>query len=216
METSIRKIVEQTATDDLETAVMSLEISGRIVGTTVEAFETECLDQGGAPPIGALVITVDGPPVVYAAVATISTTGIDPSRPLVPHGNPGEDLDTVLARNPHLPLLLRTSFEACVLAHRVGDEIRYGLPESPPRLFARVAICEATDQKLLLNDARFLDALVASASGDDEVLTAFLRRSSRSQTSPEAFLVNSARALVPLLGNEPERLAAILRRIRPL
>src|SRR6266487_1380067 len=91
--------------------------TGRIVAATVEDFEAECFQQDGAPPLGALVVTLDGEPAVFAAVAEITTAGLDPSRPLVPHGSPDEDLETVLSRNPHLPLLLRTSFSARIIAH---------------------------------------------------------------------------------------------------
>lgn len=191
------------------------QATGRIVAASIEAFEAECFEQDAAPPLGALVVTLDGGPAIYAAVAAISTAGLDPSRPLVPHGSADEDLETVLARNPHLPLLLRTSFNARILAHQDAEQIEHRSPDAPPRLFARVRVCDDTEQQRFVSGMDFLEPLLAAGEGGDDVAAAFLRRAGRSRVDRAAFLLEAGRALVPLLSGEPERLTAILRSIRP-
>jgi hypothetical protein len=195
--------------------VTDAEAAGRIVAASIEEYEAECFDQNGAPPLGTLMVTVDGEPAVYAAVASISTEGIDPSRPLVPHGAADEDLETVLSRNPHLPLLLRTSFTARVIASGDTGALYHRLPDVPPPLFARVRACADEETGHFVAGLAFLEPLLAGANGEDEVVTAFLRRVSRSQRDASRFLVEAGRRLVPLLSREPDRLTAILRSIRP-
>lgn len=195
-----------------------MQATGRIVAATIEGFEAECFDQGTTPPMGCLVVAVDGLPIVYAVVTSIATIGMDPSRPLIPHGDAGEDLESVLARNPHLPLLLRTSFDARILAfdgHESDEPIRYRLPDSPPRLFARVRACSDPERERFVDGLQFLEPLVTACENNDDVVAAFLRQSSRAKPNPAAFLLDAGRALVPLLSSDPERLTAILRRIRP-
>jgi hypothetical protein len=203
--------VEQASTADLATGETA---AGRIVAADMDAFDAECFAEAATPAAGALVRTIDGP-VVYAAVTSIETTGLDPSRPLVPHGDATDDLNAVLAANPHLPMLLHTSFRGQILAFKDEERTRYALPERPPSLWARVKVCEVDELRAFTENMDFLEPLLAAGAGEDEVVAAFLRQSSRCRPRSSAFLVEAGRALVPLLGREPDRLTAILRRIRP-
>jgi hypothetical protein len=159
--------------------------------------------------------TLDGDPPIYAAVMGITTAGVDPSRPVVPHGGPDEDLETVLRQNPHLPLLLRVSFSAAIVGHGTTGALRRYLPQSPPPLLARVAVCGAAEEAMFVADLDFLESLVGACSPQDEVIAAFLRRAALATGDRRGFLLAAARRLVPLLTNEPQRLVAILNRIRP-
>jgi hypothetical protein len=188
---------------------------GRIVEASVEALEAECLDGCPPPPLGSLLTTLDGDPPVFAAVTKIRTEGVDPSRPVVPHGAAEDDLETVLRQNPHLSLLLRVSFSATVIGHGRLGAVRYFLPESPPPLLARVAACSAAQTARFVQSLEFLYPLVRSGADQDEMIAAFLRRSADASSDRRAFLLAAGRHLVPLLGGEPDRLVTILRRIRP-
>jgi hypothetical protein len=188
---------------------------GRIVVASVDAIEAECLPGCSPPPVGALLITLDGDPPAYAAVTDIRTAGVDPSRPVVPHGGADEDLETVLHRNPHLPMLLRVSFNAPIIAHGPPMSPRHFLPEAPPPLLARVAVCGAEQIARFVEDLEFLDPLVRSGAEHDEMIAWFLRRAADASADGPAFLLAAGRRLVSLLGDEPERLVTILRRIRP-
>ncbi len=196
------------------TTTSSAGAVGRIVESTLEAFEAECLEGCVPPPLGALLATLDGEPTVYAAVTSIHTAGIDPSRPVVPHGGPDEDLETVLLRNPHLPLLLRVSFEAAIIGYADAASTHHRLPAAPPPLLARVNICDADDTARFTEGFAFLEPLTGTGSEHDEMVAAFLRRAADAAGDRQSFLLAAGRRLVPLLSPEPERLVAILRRIR--
>jgi hypothetical protein len=203
--------LEQAAPTDLASSDTAI---GRIVAAGVDEFDAECFSQASSPSAGTLVRTIDGP-VVYAAVLSVETAGVDPSRPLVPHGGVNDDLDTLLAANPHLPLLLRTRFRGRSVGRKDEYWIHHGLPERPPPLFARVKFCDASELRDFVAGMDFLEPLLVAMEGEDEVVAAFLRQSSRSQPHAAVFLLEAGRALVPLLSREPDRLTAILRRIRP-
>jgi hypothetical protein len=209
--------MEQATTADLaagEAGMQALgsEGVGRIVEATIQDLVAECLPQCQAPPLGALLVTVDGEHPVYAAVTGITTAGIDPSRPVIPHGGADEDLDTVLSRNPHLPMLLRTSFSALILAHHGSGGIRHYLPDAPPPLFARIRACDIEEQALFVGGLEFVEPLLGAG---DDAAAAFIRRASRSGPNAAGFLLETGRRLVPLLSGDPERLTSLLRRIRP-
>jgi hypothetical protein len=188
---------------------------GRIVSASSQSFETECFQHGFAPPLGTLVLTSDGDPLVYGAVSAVVTQGVDPSRPIAPHGAPDEDLQTVLNRNPHLPILLRTTFDAVIIGHERGDQVLHVLPDLPPQLVGRVRVCTSSEQLRFLGQLDCLEQLLGNGGMGDEVVAAFLRRASSGRPDARAFLLEAGRRLVPLLAAEPERLAGIVRRIRP-
>jgi hypothetical protein len=213
MACAIEQILEQAIPANM--SELQVAAVGRIVAATIEEIEVECFAQEAAPPLGALVVTMDGEPAIFGAVAAITTAGVDASRPLVPHGDAGEDLESVLARNPHLPLLLRTSFSTRILASVRSARVKYGPPDSPPSLFGRVRVCDQVEVRQFVSDATFLQPLLAAADPGDDLPTAFLRLASRSDHEATDFLVRAGRAMVPLLGGDPGRLTSILRRIRP-
>jgi len=188
---------------------------GRIVAASLAELRVECFELEGAPPLGALVAVAEQNPAVYGVVSSVTTEGVDPSRPVSPHGTADEDLGTVLSRNPHLPVLLRTTFTAVVVGFEEGGALRHYLPDTPARLIARIRVCDANDQCRFAESLEFLEPLLQSGSLADDVVAAFIRRTSRAHADPYRFLLDAGRALVPLLMNEPDRLAAIVRRIRP-
>lgn len=188
---------------------------GRIVAASLSGVRVECFELEGAPPLGALVVVAEEQPAVYGVVSSVTTEGVDPSRPVSPHGGADEDLTTVLSRNPHLPVLLRTIFEAVIVGHEEDGSLRHYLPETPPRLIARVRLCDAEEQRRFAETLDFLEPLLQSGALADDVVAAFIRRASLAQSERYRFLLAAGRTLVPLLMNEPDRLTAIIRRIRP-
>jgi hypothetical protein len=190
------------------------DLLGRIVVASLREFTVECFAEASPPPFGALVAVAESEPAVYGVVTDIITEGVDPSRPIAPHGTAEEDLETVLSRNPHLPVLLRTSFRALINAHVRHGAVCHYLPAAPPRLVSRVRLCDPTEQRRVVDGLSCLQPLVQGGAGD-EVLTAFIRNASLVQPDRRAFLVGAGRALVPLLAAEPDRLATVIRGIRP-
>lgn len=187
---------------------------GRIVAASLHDFTVECFPEASPPPFGALVAVAERDPAVYGVVTDIVTDGVDPSRPIAPHGGADEDLATVLSRNPHLPVLLRTTFRAVIGAHDLAGAICHYPPPAPPQLVSRVRLCDPDEQRRFLDGLHCLEPLVQGGAGD-EVLAAFVRNASIVQPDRRAFLVQAGRALVPLLASDPDRLATIIRGIRP-
>lgn len=191
------------------------QVVGRIVAASLRDFTVECFQRDAPPPLGAAVCVVEGGPPLYAVVHSSVTEGVDPSRPLAPHGDADEDLETVLSRHPHLPVLLRTTFAAAIVAHEREGATCFYLPDLPPRLMARVRLCEADELRRLAAHPEFLAPLLQRGEIGDEVAAAFLRHASAVERDAHQFLVGAGRALVPLLINEPERLAALVRQMQP-
>ena len=183
--------------------------------SSIARFVCACFTLEGAPPLGALVTVADGAPPIYAAVADVRTEGRDPGRRPVPHGGPEDDRARVLAQNPQIPALLQTTFDATVVGHGAGPALRHALPEAPAPVYARVRVC--TDEEVAAFASRFdfLTLLLDGAALADDVAAACLRRAAAVHPEARAFLVAAGKALTVALAAEPDRLAALLRRIRP-
>jgi hypothetical protein len=188
---------------------------GRVLEATISRFTCVCHALDGAPPLGTLVLVFEGGPAVYGVVADIRTQSIDPGRPLTPRGGPEDDRETVLAQNPQIPALLQTAFEAIVVGHRRDGGVRRYLPDSPPRIYARVRACTAAETAEFFHGFEFLPLLLAAGPLADQVIAACLRRAAAAMPAhPRAFLVQAGRALAHELAAEPERLAAVFGQIR--
>ena len=189
----------------------SSEIIGQVVEASIASFTAQSLELHRAPPLGSLVKT-DGP--IYAVVYDARTEGIERRRP-VAHLSGETDLQSFLDANPHLRHLLRTTFDAVVVGHGDGATLRHYLPPSPAAIFAAVRLCPQEEVARFSQSLDFLKLLLSAAANSDEVAAACLRLASTAHPDRRAFLVAAGKELAHLLTNEPHRLTAILRRIRP-
>ena len=191
----------------------------RAVGEIVEASTAEILAQCHrlyeAPPLGALVKS-EGDAPVYGVVAEVTTRSIDPGRRTMAMGEDDPSGDAVYERNPQLARLLATEFRAAVVGHLDDGRVRRYLAPLPPRIHDFVFCC-ADDETAAFSEALdFLPLLMAAPVGSpDEVVAAFLRRSSRAHADPEAFLLRAGKELATALGGQFQRLSAILKRLAP-
>jgi hypothetical protein len=179
----------------------------------VAQFTAACFRLEDAPPLGALVAVDNGP--IYGVVSDVRTEGRDPGRRLVPHGGPEDDRARVLARNPQIPALLHTVFEATVTGFGEGDALRQRLPPAPPPVYARVRVCTPDEVAAFSRSFACCALLLASGPLADEVTAAYLRRAASVHPNPRAYLVLAGKALTIELAAEADRLAALLRRLRP-
>ncbi|MFQ6090769.1 MAG: hypothetical protein ACE5LD_04955 [Candidatus Bipolaricaulia bacterium] len=178
-------------------------------------FVAECYELDNAPPLGSLVRVGDDIEI-YGVVHHIATESIDPGRRPIARGREESDVEEVYRKHPQLVRLLRTTFHALVLGHGRGGELRYYLPPHPARIQSFVYPCSQDELRQFTQSLDFLDVLVPAslgASGDD-VLAAFLRQAAGAHDYEHAFLVKAGKALALLLGGEPSRLNAILRRLK--
>jgi hypothetical protein len=187
---------------------------GRVLEATVARFLCSCHELDGAPPLGALVVVMDAGPAIYGVVADVRTQGLDPGRRPAPRGRPTDDRAAVLAQNPQIPALLHTTFEAVVVGHAGEGGIRRYLPDAPAPMYARVRSCTDAEVAAFCERFDFLGLLLAAGPLADEVTAACLRRAAAGRPDARAFLVRAGRALAGELATEPERLTAILGRIR--
>lgn len=189
--------------------------AGRVLEATVARFLCSCHELDCAPPLGALVMVMDGGAEVYGVVADVRTEGLDPGRRPAPRGGPADDRATVLAQNPQIPALLHTTFEAIVVGHGRADRMYRHLPDGPAPMYARVRTCAAEESARFFERFDFFPLLLSAGPLADEVTAACLRRAAAVQPAARAFLVRAGRALAQELATEPERLTAILARVRP-
>ncbi|MHB1132562.1 MAG: hypothetical protein ACYC4L_09270, partial [Chloroflexota bacterium] len=121
-------------------------------------------------------------------------------------------------RHPELPQLLRTEFHALVVGFRENGQIRRFLPPRPPRLHGFVHECSPQELTEFTQRLDCLPTLLAATSPlpADEVVAAFLRQAGTVREGPACleFLVGAGKELARALGNDPQRLTALLLRMR--
>ena len=91
------------------------------------------------------------------------------------------------------------------------------LPPRPPRLHAPVMACHAQETGAIPDAPDFLRAALAFPveTNADEIIAACLRRAFQCRDQDFAFLVRAGKRLALLLRDDPERLAALLRKLEP-
>ncbi len=191
-----------------------LDVIGRVIEAKVAQFSAECYELHTAPDLGTLVAVENPRGEIYAVVCDVMTASVEPGRRPVAHMPPDADADAILEDNPQLKLLLKTTFEAIVVAFRANDGIRQHLPPAAARIFARVRPCSAAVVRQLTDEPQFLKLLLTAGSASDEVIAACLRQAAESHLDPNRFRVRAGKALLGLLGHDPDRLTAILRSIQ--
>lgn len=201
-----------TLTTSMHAAVESV---GRVMQAEISIFHCVCHELDCAPPLGALVLVMDGEDDIFGIVSDVRTVPQDPGRSPAPRGGPGDDRATVLAQNPHIPALLHTTFQALVVGHEGPREIARHLPDAPARIYSRVRVCDPIEMARFFERFDAFKLLLGTGPLADEVVAACLRRAAATQPNPRAFLVRAGRALAVELATEPERLTAILSRVRP-
>jgi hypothetical protein len=191
----------------------------RLIGEIVESSTTEFLAQAveldAAPPFGAFVeVAADEALTLFAVVAHVQTSGIDPGARAIMRGHGDVRDERIYEENPDLPLVLRTTFRALVVGFGEGERLFQFLPPRPARLHYSVFTCAAGNVREFTTSG--LDYLQALLNGSevpaDELLAANLRYTAALYTDGAEFLQLAGRELAQLLRADYPRLTAILRR----
>jgi len=91
-----------------------------------------------------------------------------------------------------------------------------GLWLMPPRIHDFVFPCHEDEVAGFSDSLDFLPLLLAAPIGSpDDVVAAFLRRSSRSHPDSDAFLVQAGKELATVLSGQFQRINGILKRLAP-
>ena len=188
-----------------------------VIETSSTGFTAQCYDLNAAPPLGSLVKTsVDGI-TVFAVVAHVSTTSLEPGRKPVARGRDEVTEDDIFKANPQLEKLLRCEIEAIIVGHQFEGEIRHYLPPRPARLHGFVYACSDDEVRDFSKKTGFI-TLLLSAQGEvsaEEMPAAALRRMSSSYEGEDRrrFLLIAGKALAQLLSADYNRLKTILERL---
>lgn len=187
----------------------------RIIDTSTHRFIVQSMRLNQSPSLGSLIHVDDRGRTIYGVVITIETGSIEPGRLPYVRDSVDGDSESYLRENPHIALLLRTTYTAAVVGYKEDDVVRHYLPPAPPGLYAGVQSCSPEDTRRFLGDSFGFLSLLLSHDKADDALAACLRSMAATYSDRNAFLVSAGKALTVLLSFDPTRLTDLLRRIRP-
>lgn len=188
-----------------------------VIETSSTGFTAQCYDLNAPPALGSLVKTsIDGV-TVYAIVAHVSTTSLEPGRKPVARGKDEATEEDIFKANPQLEKLLRCEVDSTIVGHRLDGETLHYLPPRPARLHSFVYACDDIEVRDFSKKTGFLTLLLA-AQGEvsaEEMTSAALRRMAASYEGDDRrkFLLTSGKALAQLLSADYNRLKTILERL---
>lgn len=191
---------------------------GEVIEASTPRFVAQCYELDNPPPFGIFLRTTTADPdiQVYAVATEATTESLEPGRRIIARGQDEANPDDIYRHHPQLTQLLRTTCVAIVIGHRHDDTYRLYLPPLPARVHGFVETCATPEVVALSAGFDFLGLLLASGGAvADELTAASVREAARHQENAAAFLMAAGKALAVQLSGQPQRLAAILRRIRP-
>ena len=189
-----------------------------IVESSTRQFTAEVYEGREAPAFGSWVQVQRSERVtLYALVSHVQTGSLDARRRATAYGKSEDELRREM---PHVLELIRTTFDAQILAYRDPDgSIRQTLPPQPAKLHQVVSLCS---DDLITRIGRPFDFLRTLALHPDpgvpadDLIVAVLRqvyRAHGADRTAERALIDAGRALIRLLDDDHERLHSILRRV---
>ena len=191
-------------------------LAGEVVEASTPEFLAQAIELDSAPPFGAFVeVATDDALTIFGVVANVQTAGIDPGAKAIMRGHGDVRDERIYEENPDLPLVLRTTFRALIVAFTEGERLYQFLPPRPPKLHYSVFTSTGqTVRGLAQTDLDYLQALLnASDVPVDELLAANLRYTcGHFRDGGADFLQQAGRELAQLLRADYARLTAILRR----
>lgn len=189
----------------------------RVIRAGVRAFDCAYARYTSEPfALGQMLAVREGACFTFGVVAASESGPEDPARPIVPRGEPGQSAAEVLAGNPEIPLLLRTTLTAAVCGHVEREAARPFPPPRPPPLLAEAHAATDEEKLRVAADGEFLVPLLANPAVDDAVVAAAIRDVARAAgPDARAFTVRAGKELARLLKAEPSRLTSILRAVEP-
>lgn len=194
---------------------------GQVLESSTRGFVAQAQELHRPPALGALV-RAEGPSgsAIYGVVTGSKTESVEGRLP-VATGWGLADGAAVLREEPHLEKLLRTSFEACIVAFDPSTPLRtgsggglsVGLPPAPAVIYGFVQEADGAARQALATSLDFLPLLLAATAPGlaEEAASACLRLLSAGQTDAAAFRVRAGKRLAVLLAHEPVRLESALR-----
>ena len=190
---------------------------GEVVEASTTEFIAQCYELHEAPAFGSFVRAGGGEVGVLGVVANAWTGSIDPGRRPVPRGRDEAEEEDVYRHNPELPEILRTEFTATVVGFRDPDgSYHHRLPRRPCRLHSFVHALAPDEVRDFTEQLDFLPTLLGGTgkSPADELVAACVREAAGVREDNRSFVVRAGKELAILLAGDPNRLSAILRKVR--
>lgn len=166
-------------------------------------------------PPDSLALPADTPDgTLYALVYDATTGSAEPGRRPAAYGL---DEASLRQEQPQIFDLLCTEFAGLHVGFAHNGRLRPYLPPRPPRLHAFVTACTPAEVCTLTESLDFLRTLLNTAGevNADELIAACLRHAYDCRQRDFPFLVRAGKQLAALLRDDPERLAALLRKLEP-
>lgn len=193
---------------------MSNHIAEVIESSSTE-FVAQTVELHRPPELGAPVTIKDENIVTYGLVGYAETTSIEPGRQAISRGTNLINQNEVYLEHPELTVLLRTTFTAIVISHKVGNTLYPFLPPFPAKLHSFVYQCDKEETTSLSKDLTFLESLLkTNLPTADEFVAASLRVMAEQNPSPHDFLDRAGQHLAIILRNDTSRLQQIIQRLR--
>ena len=182
---------------------------GELILSTTTRFTAQCPSEDAAPALGGFVMVEIPPGAALAVVAEVRAASFDAHRRPQAYGL---DADELYRQQPQLRELLVTEFDACLIGHNPGDGWRQLLPPRPPRLHGFVFPAPPAAVAVVTAAGDWLRTL-STAELSDDALAAAIRDSATAHPGDGRYLIRTGQALARLLGDDYDRLQALLRRI---
>ncbi|NJP05463.1 MAG: hypothetical protein HC837_07495 [Chloroflexaceae bacterium] len=203
---------------------MEQERIGEVIESSTTHFVAAAYELLKTPPFGALIRAQSQvrEMATYGLVYEIRTGSKEPGGRAMVRGRTytGRQLydGEIYAEHPDLAEVLQTEFAAITVGFTEGATIYHYLPPHPPPVHYSVYECDA-DELIRFSQSfdYFRAVLFARQMCSDELLAASIRAGARIRQEAERrlYLVRAGREVASLLKDDYDRLAALLRRIRP-
>ncbi len=199
-----------------------MERIGEVIESSTTSFTAGAYELLAAPPFGALVRAQSRTPglAIYGLIYEIRTGSKEPGGRAVVRGRTytGRNLydAEIYHEHPDLAEVLQTEFSAITVGYVDNERIYQYLPPQPPPVHYSVYECLPNEVLRFSERCEFFRTLLfASHIPSDELLAAAIRNAAHARANEQAYLIHAGRQMASLLKDDYDRLAALLRRIRP-
>lgn len=189
---------------------------GEVIEASTTEFTTQCYELYRMPPFGSLVKTKTSDIELFGIIYNAATIGLEPGRKPIARGKDETSEEAIYQSSPQLLKLLKSEFGVLVVGFRQEDKLRQYLPPQPARIHSFVFLCSPEEVKEFSQSFAFFNILINTRLpvAVEELVAASLRQMSAVNDDPHAYLVVAGKELAGLLGNEYNRLRAILGRLQ--
>lgn len=194
--------------------MMKQDAFAEVIESSLQGFLAQSWEWDAFPGFGSLVMVESKKSTLFGIVYQIQTGSMDPTRYPFPYKKTQEEL---LAEQPQIFQLLKTTFSCLWVGYREKGKIYHGVPHQPATIHSFVTSATADVAKEFFYSDRYLSLLFAQSSlitlGVDELVIALLRQQ-QSLGILSTKKIGASMALYSLLtGNDYRRMKVLLQRI---